>query len=259
MWPASSDRKKLLFAHERFGALGGAESNILTTARELKQREHTVGILHGSPTGKAEAAWSQTFQHRFPLAPQGNASRVRAALQEFQPDAVYVHKMADLEVLEALLEATVPVVRMVHDHDLYCMRSYRYNYFTRRICERRASLFCVVPCCAFVARNHDSRLPLKWVSYLNKRKELRLNRRFHRMVVATRFMKEELRRNGFEPSRQSYRRAGLRPFRASSGFATSIEHGVSEECNLLGVPRSRARRASAAKVSFQPRDSLVMR
>jgi glycosyltransferase involved in cell wall biosynthesis len=192
---------KLLFVHERFGAFAGAEANILATAGELKQRAHVVGLLHGPVTGKGGQAWEETFEHRFPLASPNTIPPVREVLKTFQPDVVYVHKIADLEVLQELLVAGVPLVRMVHDHDLYCMRSYKYNYFTRRICERPASLSCLFPCGAFVARDPEGWFPLRWVSYSAKQEEIRLNRKFDRLVVASQFMKEELLRNGFAPDK----------------------------------------------------------
>jgi glycosyltransferase involved in cell wall biosynthesis len=192
---------KLLFVHERFGAFAGAESNILVTAAELKARGHRLAILHGAATGKNEAAWRETFGHCFPLAQNGNAMRAREALAGFQPDVIYVHKMADLNVLKTLLDSTAPLTRMVHDHDLYCMRSYKYNWFTRRICGRALSPFCVFPCGASLARNHGAGFPLKWVNYSAKRLEIKLNKRFHRLIVATNFMKEELLRNGFGPDK----------------------------------------------------------
>jgi uridine kinase/glycosyltransferase involved in cell wall biosynthesis len=197
---------KLLFVHERFGALAGAEANILAAADGLKQRGHDVGLLHGPTTGICEGAWEAVFQRRFPLAnnshpARNNHARARAAVEAFRPDMIYLHKMGDSEVLEALLETGLPLVRMVHDHDLYCMRSYKYNYFTRRICERAASPFCLFPCGALIARNHGDGLPLKWVSYLSKLKEIKLNQKFHRLIVASRFMKRELERNGFEPDK----------------------------------------------------------
>jgi glycosyltransferase involved in cell wall biosynthesis len=190
---------RILFVHERFGAMAGAEVNVWLTATELTARGHTLGILHGAPTGKGEASWRQVFTACFALGEQG--VRLPEALQQFEPDAVYVHKMADLGVLTALLESGLPLVRMVHDHDIYCMRSYKYNPLTRRICARPASVHCIFPCGASLARNRDGGFPFKWVSYFDKQKEIRLNRQFHRMVVATDYMKEELLRNGFQPRR----------------------------------------------------------
>jgi glycosyltransferase involved in cell wall biosynthesis len=187
---------KLLYVHDRFGALGGAEVNILATAEALRWRGWTVGLLHGQNTGKGESSWNSVFEPRFPLT---SAQTVKAALASFQPDLIYLHNLADLEALGALVASDLPLVKMVHDHSLYCMRSYKYNYFTRRICRRPVSPFCVFPCGAFLARDSGSILPVKWVSYTAKKRELELNRKLRHLIVATQFMKEELLRNGFEP------------------------------------------------------------
>lgn len=192
---------KLLFVHERYGSMAGAEANAHITATELKRRGHTVGIIHGPSTGKGQAAWQETFSKRFSLSERGNAMRVRAALDFFQPDIVYVHKMADLEVIQALVASGVPLVRMVHDHDIYCMRSYKYHPLTRKICTKAAGLACVFPCGAFVTRNHEDGFPLKFVSYTEKKREIFLNQQFDRMIVVTNYMKDELLRNGFQPGK----------------------------------------------------------
>src|SRR3954465_9570265 len=112
---------RLLFVHERFGAFGGAEANVLLTATELKRRGHSVGILHGANTGKEEQSWAETFTDQYPLARARHADVLRRALVEFRPDVIFLHKLGDLDVLAALAESGVPVVRMVHDHDLYCL------------------------------------------------------------------------------------------------------------------------------------------
>lgn len=192
---------KLLFVHDRFGSFAGAEANLLATAAELKARGHAVGLAHGPGTGKGEERWTETFPDRFPRPPGGAGPAVCAAFNQFRPDVAYVHKMAELDALRAMLAQGVPLVRMVHDHDLYCMRSYKYNYITRRTCRRAASPYCLFPCGAFVARNPEGGLPLRWVSYRAKREEIRLNQQFERLVVGSRFMREELLRNGFAPAK----------------------------------------------------------
>jgi glycosyltransferase involved in cell wall biosynthesis len=192
---------RLLFVHDRFGAMAGAEINLQLTAAELKNRGHQAGLLHGPPTGKGEEAWSGLFPERFAMAAENNSRATRAALETFQPDAVYVHKMSDAAVLKTLAESGVPVVRMVHDHDLYCMRSYKYFPLTRKVCTRGAGLLCIFPCGATIARNRSGGFPLKWVSYFARKKEIALNRRFERMIVATDYMRQELLRNGFDARR----------------------------------------------------------
>ena len=188
-----------LFVHEKFGAFAGAEANILAVAAGLKQRGHAVAILHGAPTGKGEGSWRETFPACFPLRENGGG--VAEALEAFGPEVIYVHKLADLNALQALLHSGRPLVRMVHDHDLYCMRSYKYNVFTRRICGRAASPLCLFPCGAFLARDAEGPWPLKWVSYSDKRQEIELNKKFDRLVVGSQFMKDELVCNGFAPDR----------------------------------------------------------
>src|SRR5260370_36531747 len=121
----------LLLVHERFGAFAGAEANIYQIVTELTRRRHTVGMLHGPGTGNAEANWRKVSSQCYPLPPGNSSSELArglsAVFDQFQPDAVYVHKLADLRLLEALLAMGVPAVRMMHDHDLYCMRSYKYH------------------------------------------------------------------------------------------------------------------------------------
>src|ERR1043165_1318084 len=71
---------RALFVHERFGAFGGAEANILLTAGELRSRSHTTGILHGSPTGRAESQWTDVFPRRFLLRPGASFECIQNAL-----------------------------------------------------------------------------------------------------------------------------------------------------------------------------------
>jgi len=192
---------KLLYVHERFGALAGAEANAFITAQEIGKRGHEIGILHGPGTGKNEEGWNAVFSSRFSLEAAEPGEATKAALREFEPDVVYVHKMADLRVIQALVDSGRPLVRMVHDHDIYCMRSYKYNYFTREICTRAAGPACVFPCLASVVKNNSGGFPLKWVSYPAKKREIALNQEFKRMVVVTEYMRDELLKNGFDPER----------------------------------------------------------
>lgn len=191
---------RLLFVHERKGAFGGAEANVLVTATELRERGHTVGLAHGEGTGRGEQEWESVFSERFHLpaaTTDGGRTVMQQALAAFAPETIFVHKMPEAGVLEALADSGCPTVRMVHDHDLWCMRSYRYNPLSRHICTRPLSLFCVFPCGGSVCRGSGGGLSLRWVNYSAKRRELELNRRFHRLIVASDYMRAELLRNGF--------------------------------------------------------------
>jgi glycosyltransferase involved in cell wall biosynthesis len=193
---------KLLFVHQYLGAMGGAEADILRSAQALNRQGHSASLLFAQPTGRNEQDWRRAFTDCIPLpgatAPQGAAEAARS----FQPDAVYFHSLPGYRELESLLSCRAPIVRKLHDHEMYCMRGCKYNYFTRRVCVRPASWRCLFPCLAFARRRADgSPWPPAWQSYRAKRREIQLNQRCDCVVVYSQYQKEELIRNGFDPSR----------------------------------------------------------
>jgi len=189
---------RLLYVHESFGSLGGAEANVLITATELKKRGVTVGLWSRRATGKGEERWREVFGENVYWETKDTLDSIR---QRFAPDVAYVHKWDHLPTLEELVNSGLPLARMVHDHDIYCLRSYRYNPFTRAVCHRPISGYCIFPCGAPLKRNREGVLPFKWVSYFDKLKELALVRRFDRMFVVTHYMQAELELNGFASDR----------------------------------------------------------
>ncbi len=189
---------RLLFVHQNFGAFGGAETNIQITADELAQRGHTVALLHAAETGRSVEPWNQTFSTRFQLPASRRPDAVVSVLGSFAPDIIYLHTLPDVQVIEALLDSSVPVIRMVHDHSLYCPRSYKYNPLTRAICYRSASLYCAFPCMAPVARNRNGAFPLKWSGFAAHRSELELSKRCEAFIVYSEYSKTELVNNGFD-------------------------------------------------------------
>ena len=107
---------RLLYVHESFGHLAGAEANVFITASELAKRGHQIGLASQRRTGKGEAEWEKVFEGRvfFPktTADWGDLGR------KYSPDAVYMDKWEDLDSIEFLLGNGLPQVRMGHDHDL---------------------------------------------------------------------------------------------------------------------------------------------
>jgi|SRR5579862_4368284 len=189
---------RILFIHRTLGSFGGAESNVFATAGALRRRGHTVGLVAERTSGKGESVWHDLFAKNLSWAKGGDSADLA---RSFVPDVIYIHKWEHLACLEALLKCDTPLIRMVHDHDMYCLRSYRYNPLTRRICTRPAGAHCLVPCLATVQRKRGGGLPVRWVSLSEKQRELALSRRFALNVVANNFMKGELLLNGFDPAR----------------------------------------------------------
>jgi glycosyltransferase involved in cell wall biosynthesis len=193
----ADSRMNILFVHENTGPSGGAETNIQITAEELKARGHRMALFYSSP--KTGMPWQKVFPKTFSLEqPENPNSKIEDVLGEFEPDIIYIHKVRNLDLFEALLRTGIPTVRMVHDHEMYCLRQYKYNPLTRAICTRSASGFCVFPCLAPLARNRRGGFPIKWASYADRQREMQLSRDCDQLIVYSEFSKAELVRNGFD-------------------------------------------------------------
>ncbi|HVV02029.1 MAG TPA: glycosyltransferase, partial [Verrucomicrobiae bacterium] len=144
--------------------------------------------------------WRALFPNARPIAPN-RADAVTRAVAGFAPDVVYLHSLGDLAAMEAVVTSGVPVVRMVHDHSLYCLRSYKYNPLTRNVCTRAASGCCVFPCMAPLKRNRGGGLPIQWASFAKLKRGMDLTRLCERLIVYSDYSREELARNGFDRSR----------------------------------------------------------
>jgi glycosyltransferase involved in cell wall biosynthesis len=192
---------RVLFVHQNFGAFGGAETNIQITADELVQRGHCVALMYVAETGRNTKSWERTFSTRFQLPASGRLNAIASAVESFDPDIIYFHTLPDVEVLEALLDSSAPVIRMVHDHSLYCLRSYKYNPLTRAVCHRSASLYCAFPCMAPIARNRNGGFPLKWAGFAAHQRELELSRQCKAFIVYSEYSRAELVKNGFDAER----------------------------------------------------------
>jgi glycosyltransferase involved in cell wall biosynthesis len=192
---------KLLFVHQNFGEFGGAEVNIQLVARELSQRGHSCALAFRHHTGRGEQAWHEVFSRDYCLSEATQPGEVRQVMVDFAPDLIYLHTLSGSSVLQELIETAVPVVKMVHDHTPYCLRSYKYNPLSRHPCQRALSPYCIFPCLAPLARNRQGPWPFKWASYSEKRRELNWLRKCRHLVVYSDYQRQELVRNGFDPEK----------------------------------------------------------
>jgi glycosyltransferase involved in cell wall biosynthesis len=196
--------KRILFVHEVYGRLAGAEQNIIVTAPHLA-KTFDLAFLYDSRSGKDEAAFAAVFprSHQVPFADDAAAEvATQRVLAAERPDLIYVHKCIALGVLRALVKAGIPLVRMEHDHDIYCMRSYKYFPWSRRICQKKAGPCCIFPCLAFLKRDRSrGRFGVRLVSYRRQMECIRLNQEFRAFFVVTDYMREELIRQGFAAER----------------------------------------------------------
>lgn len=181
---------RILFVHEKGGLWGGVEQNIILAADGLIKGGHTCALYceHRSDRGfdKVSALFSSVYV-------MSDGGSLRAAVEEFSPEVLYVHKLSCLDEILGY-SGSIRTVRMVHDHDLYCPRRHKYFFFNRRICSHAAGCICYADL-AFLERSSEG--SLRFTSIRKKLTEMRKNRSLDALVVGSRFMKEQLLKNGF--------------------------------------------------------------
>ncbi len=181
---------RILFLNTTGGFFGGVEQNIYFAAEGLASRGHTCFFASENRSGSALTEFSEPFAELRDLS----SVSLTDTIAEFAPDVLYVHKFSSIrEVFDAA--GTIPVVRMYHDHDIYCPRRHKYYIWNRHICTHKAGLICYADL-AFLERSPQG---VRFVSIPAKMRELRENRKVATAVVGSGYIKQELIRNGFRP------------------------------------------------------------
>jgi glycosyltransferase involved in cell wall biosynthesis len=184
---------KVLFVHQRIGDWGGAESTIRRLAEGLTTRGVALGLLYGEQTGRNHGR----FHELFPKQWCWSEGELPGAL-DWGADTLFVHKVDELSVLENLIDTGPKLVRMVHDHDIYCQRRHRYLPWNRRICTRRAGWSCGIYC--GILRG-DGKIPLRVGWPGDKLREIELCKKFHHFITVSDYLKQELLLHDFPEER----------------------------------------------------------
>ncbi len=185
---------KILFVNEKCGYFGGVEQNIVDSASGLKCREHKCYLAYKSVTTRDTGKFKEHFNDCFPCTDFGSepGDSLQKIIYSVQPDVIYLHKISDIAPFQQV-PAKIRLVRMVHDHDLCCPRRHKYFLISGRICRHKADWRCWLDI-AFVEKNNSS---YRIVSINRKLQEMRRNYILHKLLVGSRFMKEELLQNNF--------------------------------------------------------------
>jgi glycosyltransferase involved in cell wall biosynthesis len=178
---------RVLHVHERAGFYGGVEQILYDTARGLARRGWAQGLLHADsePQGEFVAAFEQT----------GTSDDLVAT---FAPDLLFLHKVED-PVRVADLAGRHPTVRMVHDHDLVCLRRHKYFPLTSRVCDRPAGSACYLNLCFVQKGSPTSALPITFKGVGRIKAAIRAHEAVRRLMVGSRWMERELMINGLDP------------------------------------------------------------
>ncbi|MBI9093382.1 MAG: glycosyltransferase family 4 protein [Sphaerochaeta sp.] len=180
---------KILFINTTGGYFGGVEQNIALSAKGLTLAGHTCYFACKNTSGIDQRQFDALFVQSWIL---GKTS-LSEIVQTIQPDVFYVHKFESIgDILS--VKGSKRVVRMIHDHDLYCPRRHKYYAFTRKICTHRCGLICYADL-AFLERSEKG---IRFVSIRKKLLEMQSNKNVDAFLVGSAYMQKELVRNGFD-------------------------------------------------------------
>jgi len=174
---------RVLHVHHKAGFFGGVERVLYDTAKGLADRGWPQALMYDE--GNVDEGYTGIFEQ---------VGRDESLLERFRPDVALIHKLDDAERIAALA-AAVPTVRMVHDHDLVCMRHHKYFPIGMRICELPAGIACYTHLC-FIQRG--STLPITLKTLGPQRRLMAAHRNVKRFIPVSHWMGEELAMNGFD-------------------------------------------------------------
>jgi glycosyltransferase involved in cell wall biosynthesis len=180
---------RVLHVHERAGFYGGVEQILYDTARGLGDLGWPQGLLHSDPEAQPEF-----------LAAFAQASHRESVLRGFAPDVLFLHKVEESERVQSL-SARLPAVRMVHDHDLVCLRRHKYFPISTRVCDRPAGVACYLHLCFLQKSGAGSRIPIRLAGVGERRRAIRAHGGVRRFLVGSEWMRRELVINGIPAER----------------------------------------------------------
>lgn len=184
---------RVLWINERAREGGGCERAIATTVGALGEQAGIESLLLYDLEGGVELDFLRHFDGSFP--------RVDFAeqLRRIDPDLVYVHRMQDRGVLEALARSPYPVLRFFHDHRLLCPREHKYTAVGRKTCTQPVGPGCLSCMGCLVRREGFPGVGIRSVGEVEGL--LDLHRGFSGYVVASQYLRDHLVEHGFPPQR----------------------------------------------------------
>lgn len=176
-------KKNVLVVHENLGFFGGAEQNIYDTCSRLR-KQFTFSLLYKNRTGREEKKFEEQFHKTY--------HDEKEAFQNGKPDLIYLHKCQSIPLLEKIVESGLPAIRMMHDHELYCLTGSKYFPLSRTPCQCKAPFCCLFPGMALFRG--------KGGGIFTQKKLLSLDQKLSCHFVASSYMKQELERQGYDPN-----------------------------------------------------------
>ena len=188
---------RIVIAQDSIDTDGGVETYLLSVMTELRHRGHQIALAYC--TGGASRSLVPSIAHSLV---QVGALPLTSAIEEiarWKPDVCYSHNMGTLEV-DGAMAGRWPVVKMLHGFFGTCVSGLKMHAWPAAVaCDRTCGPACLA---LYLPRRCGQLSPSAMIQgYSWARRQRALFARYRSIVVASRFMGEEVARHGAASNR----------------------------------------------------------
>ncbi len=179
----------ILWINETSSLLGGCEHYIVQTVDQLKQQNIRSTLLY-NPLLQSEVKFLNFFDAAYPLVD------LNLQLKTIPYDLAFVHQVYNDEILKIISSSNKPVIRYLHDHQLFCLRGSKLAIFSNEPCNCDVPGFECYPLGATI--NRVAGFPgfkIETLSHIKHKQDQ--NRCLDGFIVGSNFMKSITQSNGF--------------------------------------------------------------
>ncbi len=180
---------RILHVNHKAAFQGGVERVVYDTAYSLSLRGWPQALLYEKT--ESDSAYCELFS---------DSGYELELIERFNPDLILIHKCDNPETISQLAQHA-RTLRMVHDHDIFCMRRHKYFPLNSRICNLPAGLACYRNLCFVQKATTGSLFPVRLSGLSGQRKIISVNRKLDGFIVGSPWMRDEMLMNGFASDR----------------------------------------------------------
>jgi glycosyltransferase involved in cell wall biosynthesis len=188
---------RILLAQDAIDTDGGVATYLLSVMTELRRRGHQIALAHCGASSRR--SWIPSIAHAVVEIGKAPLAGTVEAIARWKPDVCYSHNMATLDVDRAMT-GRWPVVKMLHGFFGTCISGLKMHAWPSPVaCQRTCGPACVA---LYVPRRCGQLSPSAMVrGYAWARQQRSLFARYRSIVVASRFMGDEVSRHGVVANR----------------------------------------------------------
>jgi glycosyltransferase involved in cell wall biosynthesis len=196
---------KILHVHDHYQPCGGAEVYLTDILDLIEEKDHENVILYSALNGGVE---SNLTRKEYFVPPSPGLRRglslygpVREIINREKPDIIHIHGFHGYTspFVVRILRKMAPTVHTAHDVLAFCLNHRKIHRKEKGICTRPVGWNCLASGCVRPSREITMSSLIK--SAIVQSIEMMQCRRFHKVIVASDYMKKEIIRNGIPPDR----------------------------------------------------------